>query len=153
MLTIINLFAIFFDHIPGIKRKIDKNVNDLIKKERSAVNISSVNREDWEKIQAYTGLNINVMEPNVGSNPVNNIPAFQWNDLTERAQKDRYIPHLRDTILRLATNNRTVELVDTSNQNNYLGTLSGTTDAVISDRRAVQHGRDTKRNGNRLHSF
>ena len=119
-------------YISGIKRKADeeildyfreikKDLKDLIKKERSAVNISSVNREDWEKIQAYTGLNINVIELNVGSNPVNNIPAFQWNDLTERAQKDRYIPYLRDTVLRLATINRTVELVDTSVEPIYSG--------------------------------
>ncbi|CAB4440587.1 unnamed protein product [Rhizophagus irregularis] len=77
-------------------REIKKDVKDLVK-ERSAVNISSVNREDWQRILDYTGLNIDTIEPDVGSNPVKNVPAFKWNDVLERAQKDRYI-HLRDTV-------------------------------------------------------
>ncbi|CAB5350824.1 unnamed protein product [Rhizophagus irregularis] len=80
-------------------------------------------------------------EPDVGTNPVKNVPAFKWNDVLERAQKDRYT-HLRDTVLQVAWINQDLELIDTTNDNNYLDTLfdllpiklTGTTDAVISDK-------------------
>lgn len=125
-------------------REIKKDVKDLVKEE-SAVNISSVNHEDWQRILDYTGLNIDTIEPDVGSNPVKNVPAFKWNDVLERAQKDRYI-HLKDTILQVDWINRDLELIDTTNHNNYLDTLSdllpikltSTTDAAISDRCSVK---------------
>ncbi|PKC70447.1 hypothetical protein RhiirA1_454751 [Rhizophagus irregularis] len=78
-------------------REIKKDLKDLVKEE-SAVNISSVNHEDW------------------------------------------------DTVLQVAWINRDLELIDTTNDNNYLDTLfdllpiklTGTTDADISDKCSVK---------------
>nr|CAG8589745.1 13370_t:CDS:2 [Entrophospora candida] len=140
---------IIVGHPPAIKRETNDEVTiklnkikDLIKEQhKSEVAISSVNRSDWERIQEFTGLNIEAANLDVEYD-TENVVAYQWNGRQEKEQKDIYLSHLRN-ILKISRYHL-LELYDTTNDKNFLGIagilpirLFGTTDAVIVDRRSI----------------
>ncbi|CAG8814000.1 13794_t:CDS:1, partial [Gigaspora rosea] len=126
-------------------KEMKKDIKDL-RKEKSEVNISSVNYESWERIQACLGLDYEAttsLEIELNTERTN---AFQWSELTERAQKDGergYLSYLR-AILQIATF-WGLGLCDATNETSLLSTgndilpvrLSGTTDVAIVDRHSI----------------
>ncbi|CAB5369732.1 unnamed protein product [Rhizophagus irregularis] len=83
-----------------------------------------------------TGLKFEAIDLKLKQETKNN--AFQWDDRTEREQKDRYLPHLRKLLQ--ISKYRKLEIYDTTNNNNFLSIrddtlqikLIGTTDAAKS---------------------
>ncbi|CAG8436529.1 6208_t:CDS:2 [Ambispora gerdemannii] len=126
-------------------KEMKKDIKDM-KKEKSEVNISSVNYESWERIQSYLGLDYEAMTDLDIELTTERTNAFQWSDLTERAQRDGeqgYLNHLR-TLLQIATF-RGLGLCDATNETSLLSTgndilpikLSDTTDVAIVDMHSI----------------
>jgi hypothetical protein len=130
---------------------IDKDVKDIKNvQQQSEQQISSVSASDWDKIQAFHSLDnieaINLAIEHLGLNTddIVDVNAFGWDERIERAQHDRYIPHLNQ-ILRIGTY-RTLAIFDPTSNADFLTTdagiylplrLAGTTDAVVVDRFSI----------------
>ncbi|PKK67819.1 hypothetical protein RhiirC2_783024 [Rhizophagus irregularis] len=124
------------------KNKLEKviqkleNIENLVKGlQKSKVDISKIKYSEWEKIRMSTGLKFEAIDLKLKQETKNN--AFQWDDRTEREQKDRYLPHLRKLLQ--ISKYRKLEIYDTTNNNNFLSIrddtlqikLIGTTDAAL----------------------
>ncbi|CAB4426209.1 unnamed protein product [Rhizophagus irregularis] len=119
-----------------------ENIEKLVKGlQKSEVDIFKIKYSEWEKIQMSTGLKFEAIDLKLKQETKNN--AFQWDDSTEREQKDRYLPHLRKLLQ--ISKYRKLEIYDTTNNNNFLSMrddtlpikLIGTTDAAVVNRFSI----------------
>ncbi|CAI2172303.1 16209_t:CDS:2 [Funneliformis geosporum] len=132
--------------------RLENKVDSIIKnvQQQSEQQISSVSARDWDKIQAFHGLdnieaiNLSIEHLGLNANDIVNVNSFGWDERNERAQNDRYIPHLNQ-ILRIGTY-RTLTIFDPTSNADFFTTdagiylplrLAGTTDAVVVDRFSV----------------
>ncbi|CAB4485910.1 unnamed protein product [Rhizophagus irregularis] len=89
-----------------------ENIENLVKGlQKSEVDISKIKYSEWEKIRMSTGLKFEAIDLKLKQETKNN--AFQWDDRTEREQKDS----IRDDTLPIK--------------------LVGTTDAAVVDRLSI----------------
>ncbi|CAG8589808.1 11761_t:CDS:2 [Funneliformis mosseae] len=135
------------DTMKEMNKEMNEKIDNLIK-DKSVIQISSVNEEYLAKILEYTGLDYKTTTleeelPGLDLNLNERINAFKWSDEAERLQNGRYKTYITN-ILKLGSFRR-LGIYDTINDNSFLTTsadilpmkLSGTTNLVIVDRHSI----------------